>query len=389
MQLIEVKDKKTQKEFLKLPLKLYKNEANWIRPLDKDIEAVFDPKENHYFEHGTCIRWILQNNQGETIGRVAAFIDEKTIMEDNLQPTGGMGFFECIEDKEAAFILFDVCKKWLEERGMEAMDGPINFGERNKWWGLLVDGFHEPSYCIPYSFKYYQKFFEEYGFKDYFQQYTYLRKIADPVKHPGVVKRYERLMKNPGYHFENFKLKEGEKYMEDFRIVFNEAWADYVGSEMTKDESLAVLKQLKPIIDERLIIFAYYENRPIAFFVMIPEINQIFKYVNGRLDLVGKLKFLYHKKRGALKKVLGLVFGVVPDFQGRGLEAGLAIEFSKIAWTKNFPYTDLELNWIGDFNPRMSKVAEMIGFDVYKTHITYRKLFNETQTFQRAPMVKF
>lgn len=389
MQLIEVKDNKTKKEFLKLPLKLYKNEKKWIRPLNKDIEDVFNPKTNHYFEHGECIRWILQNESGETIGRVAAFIDEKTVMEDNLQPTGGMGFFECIEDEKAAFTLFDACKKWLEEKGMEAMDGPINFGERNKWWGLLVDGFHEPSYCIPYNFRYYKKFFDNYGFRDYFQQYTYLRPLTFPIKNPAMIRRYERILKRGDIRFDHLKLKEGEKYMEDFRVIFNQAWADYIGTEITKAESLALLKQLKPIVDEKLVIFAYQEERPIAFFVMIPEINQIFKYVNGKLDLLGKLKFLYHKRKGTMKKVLGLVFGVIPDFQGRGMEAGLAMQLSNMLLEEGFPYTEIELNWIGDFNPRMTKFAEMIDFDVYKTHITYRKLFDDSKPFQRAPIVKF
>ena len=49
-----------------------------------------------------------------------------------------MGFFECINDESVAFAMFDKCKAWLQERGMEAMDGPINFGERDRWWGLVV-----------------------------------------------------------------------------------------------------------------------------------------------------------------------------------------------------------------------------------------------------------
>src|SRR5699024_7027135 len=145
MEIIEVKDKRTQKEFLQLPVRLYKNDKNWIRPLDKDIEKVFDPEENKFFQHGECTRWILMKN-GEVIGRVAAFIDRKTAFTFE-QPTGGMGFFECIDDQEAAFKLFDTCKTWLEERDMEAMDGPINFGDRLNWWGLLVNGFYEPNYC--------------------------------------------------------------------------------------------------------------------------------------------------------------------------------------------------------------------------------------------------
>src|SRR6478609_1596899 len=124
MKIIEVKDQKSAQEFLLLPVKLYANEKNWIRPLDKDIESVFDPAQNKYFRHGEAIRWIAQNAQGETVGRIYAFIDRKA--KKHQYKSGGVGFFECIEDVKVAHLLFDTAKAWLVERGMEAMDGPIN-----------------------------------------------------------------------------------------------------------------------------------------------------------------------------------------------------------------------------------------------------------------------
>ena len=97
--IIEVRDKKSRKEFLFLPVRLYKHEKNWIRPLDQDIEMVFDPNKNKFFRNGECIRWILQNAKSETIGRIAAFYTDKLI-KDKDQPTGGIGFFECLDDRK-------------------------------------------------------------------------------------------------------------------------------------------------------------------------------------------------------------------------------------------------------------------------------------------------
>ena len=163
MKIIEVKTPPQKREFLMVPVRLYANEPNWIRPLDKDVENVFSPDKNKTFKNGECIRWLLQNEQGETIGRVAAFVNNKTVSKGNDQPTGGMGFFECINNQTAAFLLFDSCKKWLQLKGMEAMDGPINFGSRDRWWGLLVDGYEkEPNYQCNYNFPYYKDFFEAY-----------------------------------------------------------------------------------------------------------------------------------------------------------------------------------------------------------------------------------
>lgn len=126
----EVENEQQAKEFLMLPVTLYKNDKNWVRPLDNDINNVFDPDKNPYFKHGECTRWLLRDENGVCVGRVASFIDEHTCRMDSYA-VGGMGFFECIDDRKAAFMLFDRCREWLEARGMEAMEGPVNFGERN------------------------------------------------------------------------------------------------------------------------------------------------------------------------------------------------------------------------------------------------------------------
>jgi GNAT superfamily N-acetyltransferase len=386
--IVEVNNPRRVKEFLMLPVRLYKDEKNFIRPLDQDIEEVFDPKKNKFFRNGEAIRWLLQDEKGQTVGRVAAFVDWKTAHKND-QPTGAMGFFECINDQDAAFQLFDQCKQWLEERGLEAMDGPVNFGDRDRWWGLLVDGFEfEPNYCMPYNFSYYQNLFEAYGFRNFFNQYTYYREIKKEGLSPVIEKKAERVRSNPNYRFEHLDRNNLVKYTEDFRDIYNRAWSRYSGvKKITRAHSMALMKSLKPILDEKLMLFAYYGDDPIAFFLMVPDANQIVKHLNGRMNLWAKLKFLYFKKLHPPKKVLGLIFGVVPEHQGRGVEGGLVMAFGDIALNKGFPYKDLELNWIGDFNPTMMKVAEQIGAAIRKTHVTYRYLFDRTKPFKREKKV--
>lgn len=387
MEIVEVNSPKLVKEFIQLPVRLYEHEPNWIRPLDKDIENTFNPKKNKFFRHGECNRWILKNTEGQTIGRVAAFINKKNVNKGNDQPTGGMGFFECINDQIAAFLLFDQAKKWLQDREIEAMDGPINFGERDKWWGLLVDGFDlEPNYCCNYNYPYYQEFFEDYGFKDYFKQFTYGRMLRDPF-HPKIYEKAKRIMKEPDYHFEPMDVSQLEKYTEDFRVVYNKAWARHSGvSEMSSLQAKNLMKQIKPILDPKIIYYGYYKNDPVAFYLNLPEVNQIFKYVNGKLDLIGKLKFLYHKWRKTCDKMFGVVFGVVPEHQGKGVEGALIVATAEMVQEKYQRYDKIEMNWIGDFNPKMIRVVEQIGADIVKTHITYRKLFDESKPFKRAPL---
>lgn len=389
MVLTEVIDRSTEDDFIQLPVRLYKNEEAWIRPLDKDIKAIFDPEKNKNFRNGEAIRWILKNDNGQVIGRIAAFIIKK-VSEAQDQPTGGIGFFECIDDQKAAFMLFDAGKKWLEGRGMEAMDGPINFGDRNNWWGLLVEGYTEPNYQMPYNFAYYQALFEAYGFKEYFKQFTYKRPVGKEV---GFNDRfYEKAnasLNDPDYEFRHITKSEFKKSHLYFLKVYNEAWAGHSGVKaMTEAQAKNTFKQLKPIADVQLIWFAFYKGEPVAFFISIPELNQLYKHLNGQWNLWSKLKFLYMLKTGACKKALGIVFGVVPKHQKKGVEGGLVVSYvNKMAWKEGFPYLDIEMNWIGDFNPKMMRVVEQIGGEIAKTHITYRKLFDETKEFKRAPTI--
>jgi len=386
MQIIEVKDKKTTREFILLPVRLYKNVSAWIRPLDKDIEAVFKAKKNKAFRHGRCIRWILQR-EGKTIGRVAAFINDKTTKKGNDQPTGGMGFFECINDKKAAFTLFNQCKKWLQEQGMEAMDGPINFGERDMWWGLLIEGFDlEPNYRCNYHPPYYQELFEAYGFMIYFKQFTFgvdvFARFSDKI-----YEKAKKVFQDPDYHFEHLRISNIEKYIEDFRTIYNKAWARHGVPKLSSLQAKALMMQIKPILDEKIIWYGYYKDEPIAIYMNIPEINQIFKYVNGKLDLIGKIKFLYHRWRKSCKKMLGLVYGIVPEFQGKGVDGALIVATGKMVQEEYPRYPRLEMNWIGDFNPKMIRVAQQLESHVVKTQATYRKLFDESKPFKRMKII--
>ena len=385
---MDIKEVITQADgraFIEFPVSLYRNAAHWIRPLDKDVNTVFDPVANPTYEFGKCVRYLLYDDS-KVIGRIAVFINERTAHKND-QPTGGIGFFDCINSQEAANILFDRAKSWLMERGMEAMDGPINFGERDKWWGCLVDGFDiDPNYQCNYNFPYYQDLFEKYGFQVYFKQFTFIRNTFEPF-HPRIQEKSNILHADPNYSFEYMRLKQLMKYAEDFRIIYNKAWTNHEGvAEMTKEQSKSIMTQMRPILDEKIIWFAYYKNEPVAFYVNLPEVNQLFKFVNGKLDMIGKLKFLWHRWRRTNKKMLGLVFGVVPEHQGKGLDGALVMAVAKMVQQDYKRYPILEMNWIGDFNRRMITVVKQVGGEIGKTHHTYRYLFDRSKPFERMPI---
>lgn len=385
MQIIEVTTKEQAQQFLQLPLQLYKNDKNWVQPLDKDIDEVFDKEKNKFFRHGICTRWLLADN-GKTIGRVAAFVNHK-LAKKNDQPTGGMGFFECINDQKAANILFDTCAAWLKEQGMEAMDGPINFGERESWWGLIIDGFNPPQYKMNYNLPYYQTLFETYGFKDYFQQHCYaIEQLEDlPQK---FYQRHAEISKIPEYSFRTLKMNEIEKYAEDFRSIYNQAWVQHgSGRDLEQKQVQGFFKKLKPIIDPDIMAFAYYKNDPVAFAICLPDINQLFRKLNGKFGLWQKIKFFVMLKMHVCTKMIGTVFGIIPAHQGKGLDAYIFVEMEKIVKRKK-SYDEFEMQWVGDFNPRMLNIAKEFCPVRSRVLVTYRFLFDRTKEFVRHPVIR-
>lgn len=385
MYLTEVKDKKTAATFLEIGKTLYKGDKNWICPLDNMIESVFDPGKNVFFSHGEATRWVLFNDEGKAIGRVAAFINQKKAFNFE-QPTGGMGFFECINSRDAAYALFDICKTWLTERGMQAMDGPINFGENDNFWGLLVDGYMPQSFGMNYHHPYYKEFFESWGFRPYFDQVTNHLNLRKPFPE-RFWKIANWVRQRPGYEFRHFTWKDSVKFLNDFKTIYDDAWQYHENFTPINIADLRkALEEIKIMLEEEFIWFAYHDNVPIAFLVMIPDANEILRYFNGKIGFFGKIKFWYLRQKNVFTRTRITVMGVRPKFQKSGIESGIFWNMDQVM-KKRPNYTEVELSWVGDFNPKMQQLHEAVESDFAKRHITYRVLFNDPGQSQKATII--
>lgn len=383
MKVTEVTTDAQRKEFIDFPKKLYRGDHDWVCPLDSTIEAIFDPKKNAAFRHGQATRWLLTDDGGVTIGRVAAFIDEIR-SKANRQPTGGFGFFEVIESREAAFMLFDTVRDWLSARGMKAMDGPVNFGENDNFWGLLVEGFTQPGFGMPYNKKYYKQYFDEYGFRVYFEQYSYHKNIGAVEVFPErFMKIADRLSKRPGFTYRHFEFRNQDKFVTDMAEIYNATWSVFKEDFTPLDPVMLrnSLRQAKAFIDEELIWFAYHYDRPVAFFVIFPDLNQIIKYFNGRLTYWNMLRFLWFKYRHKMTRMRAVVAGVHPSYQNSGIESVIFLKLFHVFRKKRY-YKELELSWVGDFNPKMISIYEALGGVKAKTHVTMRYMIDDTLPFK-------
>ncbi|CAN5261526.1 GNAT family N-acetyltransferase [soil metagenome] len=385
MRLHEITDDTSAQLFLQVPLHIYKDDPNYIRPLNKDVTEVFDPRKNKAFRHGECARWVLFQDD-ELIGRIAAFVNKKYRNKGDEQPTGGIGFFECINNQEAADILFDVAKSWLMQRNMEAMDGPINFGERDRWWGLVVEGYKPPIYLMNYNLPYYKDLFENYGFKIFYNQICWHLFVQQKLS-ARFYEQHARYSAMKEYSVRHAKKSEINKFAADFTTVYNDAWSKHEGNKSISEEAAKkMFLSIKSVIDEDLIWFAYYEDRPIAFWVNLPELNQIFKHLNGEFHLWAKLKFMYYKWMKTCDKFTGIAFGVIPEFQGKGIDYYMIVEAARVIQPKK-RYNELELQWQGDFNPRMLNISKNLGASQSRTLRTYRYMFDRSKDVKRHPIL--
>ncbi|MEO6550620.1 MAG: hypothetical protein ABIN94_21620 [Ferruginibacter sp.] len=388
MQLIPVTDRSLERQFLQVAVELYKDDTKWIRPLDKDINEVFDREINKAFRFGEAERWILKNEHGKLIGRIASFVSKKYKNKGDDVPVGGIGFFECINDQLAANLMLDHAKNWLMQKGMEAMDGPINFGERDKWWGMVNKGFEEPLYCMNYNPPYYVDLFEQYGFKLFFNQVCFGLHPKAPLE-KKIHDRHAAIERNVDFSSQHISKDNLAKFASDFTTIYNKAWAGHGGlKQMAREQVLILFNKMKPVMDEKLIWFAYHKNDPVAMFVNIPDLNQWFKYLKGKFGLLQKLRFLWIKKFIPNKKFSGVVFGVVPEWQGKGVDAYVIGESAKVIQQPDVHYKEYEMQWIGDFNPKMINIAESLG-ETFRSRnlVTYRYLFNPAKEFKRHPIL--
>ncbi|HEX7754277.1 MAG TPA: hypothetical protein VF421_02950, partial [Niabella sp.] len=221
------------------------------------------------------------------------------------------------------------------------------------------------------------------------------------VKNRVQEKFYERhavLAKDPDFSSDNIKKNNLPKYARDFTIVYNKAWAGHGGlKQMEERVAIKMFQNMKAVLDERICWLIYYKEEPIGIWLNLPDLNQWFKLLKGKFGLLDKLKFLWYKRTKPCNKFVGLVFGIVPEFQGKGADAYMIIEGCKLIQNLTIKngkyligtpiYDQYEMQWIGEFNPKMINVAESLGTYRSRRLTTYRYNFDREKEFRMHPIL--
>ncbi len=366
--ILPVRSNKERSEFLLFPEQLYADDPNFVCPLRIERRDFFDPKKNPFFNNAD-VELFLAKNDGRVVGRVTAHVYHPHNRTHH-EKTGFFGFFECEDDYAIAKALWDAAGSWLKERGMERMRGPANF-TTNHEIGFVVDEFKAPPvFMMTYNPPYYLAFAETYGMIKAMDFFAYL--ITDDVPFdPRSARLIERIRRRSGATIRALDMSNFDAEVEKVKLVYNSAWLPNWGFVPMDDaEFRHMAKELKQIVDQRIVLFAEVDGKPVGFCLSLPDVNQALIKLNGRLFPTGLIKLLWLTK---VKKVCNrarvMVMGILPEYQKRGIDTLLHHETYVRGTAAG--YHQGEMSWILESNTQMNAVAHNLGASLYRTYRMY------------------
>jgi len=391
--MLEAINRATIRDFHRVPHTVYAHMPPWISPLEAETEGIFSPAKTPFFSHGEAVRWVLYDTTGAPIGRIAAFVNREKILSGGLR-IGGCGFFECPENEAAATYLFDTARTWLLDRGVEAMDGPINFGENDRFWGLLVEGFEQaPFVGMPYHPPYYERLFRAYGFETYYEQFSYnldLTRALDPRMEAVAA----RALARPHISIQYATRHKLAAFLAHVKTIYNDAWQHHENFTPITDAQLqAMANEMRHILIDTLMPFVFVGGEPAGFIIALPDLNQVFRPLKGKFPLWKQLVFLWrsrnqmawYRNKGIITRGRGIIAGIRPQYRRLGLDAAMISATADA--TRALGIQAIDISWIGSFNPKMRSFSEAICGPPVRKHATLRYVFDRTKPFVPAPAI--
>ena len=362
-----VDGRKDREAFRLLPHRLYAKDPFWVAPPNKDIARFLHPKRKHAFYGSGDIQWMLARRDGRVVGRIAA-IENRTHNAHHSDRTGFFGFFEAENDPEVAGALLEAAGAWATDRDLNALRGPTS-PSLNYESGCLVDGEPGPPFLMmPHNAPWYAALIEAHGFTKVMDLYAFL---AHEDRHD--IPRWKRIS-DKILRRNNLSLRPFDKrrFNEDVNLIielFNDAWSRNWGFvPLTKLETAALAKELRPIFRPSLCSFLVRDGDAIGFWMGLPDYNRVLLKLRGRLFPFGFLKLLRAKRRIDTMRVM--LMGVRKEHQHLGLDACL---YGDIIRANESGIRSAECSWILETNTPMINTLERAGARRWRTYRIYEK----------------
>lgn len=330
-----------QKEFIRLPWRLYRGDPHWVPPLIDAQRELVGFKSHPFYDRNKCESFLV-TKQGECVGRITAIVNYGHVERFDEQ-LGFFGFFECIDDSQAAHQLLDAACRYLASEGMLEARGPVNPG-LNYEVALLVDGFDSPpTFMMTYNPPYYERLITEFGFEKSQDLYAYeghISMIAD--LDPKLAFVIEELKRRFNVRVRRFNPKRFMDEVHLFLDIYNKSLAGTWGFvPLTDAEVEHQARGLKHLLIPEMTTVIEVDGRPIGAGLGLMDFNPVIKRINGKLFPFGFIRLLASKRK--LKRVRLMSTNILPEFQkwGFGLLAlermlpdarQLGIEYGEFSW---------------------------------------------------------
>jgi len=361
-------DKKTFKDFLRLPYRIYAGDPNWVAPLLRDIKVMFD-RDKHPFHQHSEVEPFVAYRDGQAVGRIVA-IHNRNHVEFHGEPVGFFGFFECEDRQETADALFDRAAEWLSERGLQTMRGPASFST-NEEAGLLIEGFDvPPAVMMPYNPVRYIGLIESAGFSE--AKTMVALHLLLPEGAPDYLLRREIwLEKRLNITLRTIRMENFEEELDLVLGIYNTAWEKNWGFvPMTEAEIRHMAKELKPVLNhdpEQVILAEDRDGKPVGFALWLKDYNRALIHARGRLFPTGLLKILWYARKIDMARVLTL--GLNPEYRGKGIDSLFYMACFRFANEKGI--FGGEFGWVLEDNLHMLHPLLKMGATVSKRYRLY------------------
>ncbi|UCD65050.1 MAG: GNAT family N-acetyltransferase [Candidatus Zixiibacteriota bacterium] len=365
LEIVEVESASQLRQFIRYPKRLYAGDGNYVPPLDAERKEFFHRDKNPFFKTASVKLFLALRNR-EVVGRIATCVNYAH-NQFHEEQVGFFGFFDCPDDYEVASMLLKVAMITLKRAGMEKMRGPMNFSTNHEC-GFLVEGFDSPpAVMMTYNRSYLPKLAEKFGLKKVMDLHAYVLSADDPIPE-RIQNVVEKVAARSNVRLRSLRMSQFDEEILRIREVYNGAWqANWGFVPMDEDEFNYTARNLKQIVDPALVFIAEHDGRPVAFSLALPNINQALIHLNGRLFPLGLLKLFWHTRiRNKIDGLRLVTFGVVPEFQKRGIDSALYIATYKKGIERGYRWA--ELSWVLETNDLMLRAMEQMGARPYKKY---------------------
>ena len=366
-ELIKVETGRDLERFVRLPWKIYKDQPYWVPPLIWERKQFLNPDINPFFEHAEVDLFLAVDAGQSPVGRIA-LIHDRSYQDLPPEPVGMFGMFESMEDAKLSRLLLDKAYQWCQERGFARLMGPMNLSTNHEC-GLLIEGFDSPTmFGIPYNPEYYKKHFEAWGLQ---KAQDLVAFKMDPIQIPDYLKHAAvKLKQRNRFTVRCLNLDRFEKEISILWDIYNSAWSRNWGFvPMTRKEFEFSAQEMKSIVQPEFCLIAEVKGEPAGFSLALPDINQVFKQLDGRLFPFGWARFLWQKNKIDAYRVPML--GVKKKFRRLGIDAWFYHETLRLFVEKKIKW--FEMSWLLADNKSIVDPMHRMGGQIYKRHRIYER----------------